>query len=473
MSQTTDQAEVSAAKFLLVLRNVERDTMKTSMYQFCDRIRTDVPLRHRLALGSVLQICRQGLALTLIYLMIPLGVGDVYAQAQQTPPPPANTQAPDVDVPADNGGEPPQAYNALSPDQLNQMVAPIALYPDALVAQVLAASTFSAQVVEADRFVQAHPGQSPEALAQMVNGNPWDPSVKALTAFPSVLSNMDRNLEWTTQLGNAYYNQPQDVMAAVQTMRQRAYAANNLRSTPQIAVNYAPGNIVIAPANPAFVYVPYYNPWAVYGVPLSPWGGYYVAPFPPGIAFGVGFGLGFGIGIGVGLWSHWGWGWGHWGCGWGSHAVFFNHATYISRSVTVINHGYYGRFDHNPGARAYNRNMAMHATNYNRAAFANRGGASFNHGNAGNFNRVGVAAHPGPANHPAGALGHPQAAQHPGTVGHPAAHPAAHSGGGHPAAHAGAHPAAHSGGHPVAHGGGGHHGGGRSGGGHSGGGKHR
>jgi Protein of unknown function (DUF3300) len=455
--------------------------MKNRFNQTCDRAGAVSPrLRDCSLVSSTLQICRRGLALSLIYLMIPLGIGDVYALGQQPPPPADNSQAPpppDQDTVVDNGGAPPQQYNALSPDQLNQMVAPIALYPDALVAQILAASTFSAQVVDADKFVQAHPGQSAEAMAQMADVTQWDPSVKALTAFPGVLSNMDRNLQWTTQLGNAYFNQPQDVMSAVQVMRQRAYQAHNLRTTSQIAVTYAPDQIVIAPANPAFVYVPYYNPWTVYGAPLGPWGGYMVAPVPPGIVFGVGFGLGFGLGIGIGAWGHWGWGWGHWGCGWGSHAVFFNHSTYISRSVTVFNHGYYGRFDRNPTARAYNRNVAMHAANYNRAGFANRGG-----GRAG-VGRAGVG-HPGGAR-PGGARAggarpggvHPGGA-HPG-VGHAggarpgAAHPGgAHPGGAHAgAAHAGA---AHAGGgHPGgAHAGGGHAGGHPSGG-HSGGGHHR
>lgn len=464
--------------------------MNSKMYRFCERFMAHRRGRARLALLPALQIGRQGLALTLAYLMIPMGIGDVFASAQDAPPPPQNMQAPsapgaqdpgqapDMDAPIDNGGEPPQQYNALSTDQLNELVAPIALYPDALVAQVLAASTFSAQVVEADRFVQGHRGQSPDALAQLVNGNSWDPSVKALTAFPGVLSNMDRNLEWTTQLGNAYYNQPQDVMAAVQAMRQRAYESNNLRTNSQLDVSYAPGNITIAPANPAVVYVPYYNPWAVYGAPIVPWGGYYVAPYPPGIAFGLGLGLGFGLGIGIGLWSHWGWGWGHWGCGWGSHAVFFNHSTYISRSTTVFNHGYYGRFDHNPAARAYNRNMAMHAANYNHGALANRGGAGFhnpggagayrggaafnhgapNHAAAGNFNRGGMQGHPGVANRPGSAMARPQTAQRPGNAGRPApaarsaARPAAHAGGGgHPAASHGG-----GGGHAASHGGG-HH----------------
>jgi len=402
---------------------------------------------------STLEICRRGLALSLICLMVPFGLGNVYALGQAPPPP-------DQDGPVDNGGAPPQNYNALGPDQLNQLVAPIALYPDSLVAQILAASTFPAQVTDADRFVQSHPGQSPDAMAALVNGTPWDPSVKALAAFPSVLANMDRNIPWTTQLGNAYFNQPQDVMGAVQTMRQRAYDAHNLRTTSQIAVNYAPGDIVIEPANPAFVYVPYYNPWAVYGAPLGPWGGYVVAPFPPGVAFGVGFGLGFGLGIGIGFWSHWGWGWGHWGCGWGGHAVFFNHSTFVSRSTTVINHGYYGRFDRNPGARAANRSAAMHAANY-RSAAAGRSGAA----RAGAGARAG--AHPGAGRAGGEHAGAARAgvarggAAHAGAARASAARPgggAAHAG----AAHAGA---AHAGG--GAHAGAAHASGGHAGGGHA------
>ncbi len=105
------------------------------------------------------------------------------------------------------------------------MVAPIALYPDALVAQILAASTYPTQVVEADRWVQSQGSVPPEQLAAGANAQNWDPSVKALVAFPSVLAQMDRNIQWTTDLGNAYYNQPDDVMSAIQMMRGRAQAA--------------------------------------------------------------------------------------------------------------------------------------------------------------------------------------------------------------------------------------------------------
>jgi hypothetical protein len=243
---------------------------------------------------------------------------------------------------------PGQEYRQLSYDQLDQLVAPIALYPDALVAQILAASTYAPQVVEADRFVRQNAGLSPGERARLANTRPWDPSVKALVAFPSVLAQMDRNLDWTTRLGAAYYNQPQDVMSAVQTMRQRAWGAGTLRSTPQQTVVYAPAAIMIEPANPAVVYVPAYNPWVVYGAPVPVYPAYYVAPAPrPAGNVATAAAIGFTFGVAVGAFAHYGWGWGHWGCGWGPHPVIaYNHVTYVSRSVTVVNHGYYGGFDH-------------------------------------------------------------------------------------------------------------------------------
>lgn len=333
------------------------------------------------AAASALRISRHALAYTLIYLMILLGMGDALAMAQEAPPPPPPDQS---GAPVDEGGPPPQSYNALSPDQLGQLVAPIALYPDALVAQILAASTYPTEVVDADHFVQGHPGVPPDQLGQMADGMQWDPSVKALVAFPSVLANLDKNLDWTSQLGNAYYNQPQDVMAAVQTMRQRAYQAGNLRTSDQIAVTYQPSEIVIAPVNPAVVYVPYYNPWVVYGAPVVAWGGYYPPPPPVGVALGVGLAIGFGVGIAIGAFGHWGWGWHNWGVGWGSRTVVFQRNVYVSRSVTVVNHGYYGHFDRNPAARAYNRNVAIHSQNFhsgnfNRPGNFNRTNNTFNH----------------------------------------------------------------------------------------------
>src|SRR5258708_14967413 len=185
-------------------------------------------------------------------------------------------------------------YAQQTPEQLQQLVAPIALYPDSLVAQVLAASTLPEQVVEADRWVQAHSDLKGEDLGKAVDQQPWDPSVKALAAFPSVLGNMDRNLSWTSSLGDAYYNQEQDVMDAVQVLRQRAQEAGNLENTEQQTVTTQDSTIVIEPASPEIVYVPAYDPWVVYGGPIAAWAG--GDPHPrlrdgvPYLSFAVGFG---------------------------------------------------------------------------------------------------------------------------------------------------------------------------------------
>jgi hypothetical protein len=152
-----------------------------------------------------------------------------------------------------------------TPGELEQLVAPIALYPDSLVVQILAASTFPEQVVDADRWVQSHPDLKGEALAQSVDQMPWDPSVKALVAFPSVIGNMDKNLSWTSSLGYAYYNQEQGVMDAVQVLRRGAQKAGNLNSTEQQTVITEGSDIQIEPVSPEIVYVPAYDPWNVYG----------------------------------------------------------------------------------------------------------------------------------------------------------------------------------------------------------------
>ncbi|HUB49184.1 MAG TPA: DUF3300 domain-containing protein [Acetobacteraceae bacterium] len=222
----------------------------------------------------------------------------------------------------------------LSATQLQQLVAPIALYPDSLLAQVLAASTYPAQVVEAERWITEHPGLKGTALADQVNTQSWDPSVKALTAFPSVLANMNKNLSWTSSLGEAYVNNAQRVMDAVQQMRHRAEQAGHLSSTPQQTVTTQGENIVIQPANPQVVYVPEYDPWLVYGPPLAVWPGWY--PYP-GLYLG-GPGLLFGFGIGLAAFGAFGWGWHHWGFDWAHRSMWFNHRTFVSRRTSVINH---------------------------------------------------------------------------------------------------------------------------------------
>ena len=156
-----------------------------------------------------------------------------------------------------------------SPERLDQLVAPIALYPNTLVAQILAASIYPSETVEADRWMQQHSGLKGEQLARAVDQQTWEPNVKALLQFPPVLANMDKNLSWTSVLGDAYSKHPQDDLDAVQVMRKRAQQAGNLKSTSQETVATEGQSVVIRPANPEVVYVPEYDPWLAYGAPLA------------------------------------------------------------------------------------------------------------------------------------------------------------------------------------------------------------
>src|ERR1700735_679448 len=264
------------------------------------------------------------LSLVLLFATLPsLAAGQ--DQQPPPPPPPADSQQANQ-APAQDAQAPP--YTQQTPEQLQQLVAPIALYPDSLVAQILAASTFPEQVVEADRWVQANPDLKGDALGQAVDQQSWDPSVKALTAFPTVLGNMDKTISWTSSLGDAYYNQEQGVMDAIQVMRQKAQQAGNLKDTPQQTVQTQDSNIVIQPAQPDVVYVPAYDPWLVYGYPVAAWPGWY--PYP-GIWWGGPSLYWGGIGFGLGFYWGFGWGWGHWGVGWGGgRGVIYNNNRYYS-----------------------------------------------------------------------------------------------------------------------------------------------
>jgi Protein of unknown function (DUF3300) len=225
-------------------------------------------------------------------------------------------------------------------DELNNMVAPIALYPDALVAQVLGAATFPDQISNADQWLHNNSGLTGSALISAADSQSWDPSVKALTQFPSVLDNLANNSSWTSSLGQAFHYQQSQTMAAVQLMRAKAQDAGTLQSNAQIKViQQNPQTIVIQPANPQVVYVPQYNPAVVYGAPVVV--PYYVAPpvvggvgifFGSGISIGAAFGGGWGGG-----WAGGGWGWSawnvNWGGGWGGGGggnIIFNNNTYIS-----------------------------------------------------------------------------------------------------------------------------------------------
>ncbi len=286
----------------------------------------------------------------------------------------------DYDQPAYNQPQPGYAQSpALGPDQLEQLVAPIALNPDPLVALMLAASTYPQQVTAADQWRQAQSNASPDQIAYGANLQPWDPSVKALTAFPQVLVEMDQNIQWTAALGNAYYNQPQDVLQAIQIMRQRAQAAGNLQTTPQQTVTYAPaGYIQLMPANPQVIYVPAYNPWTVYGQPVTPYPGFSLLGAIGSFfssAFSSSFGSGavrFGLGTVLSAFSHTPWGLLAWGLDWLAQHLLFNNSNYYSGSTAVADWGLpYG----GPRARlaapnrafvAYNRGYAQGYQNFNR-----------------------------------------------------------------------------------------------------------
>jgi hypothetical protein len=207
----------------------------------------------------------------------------VSAQVDQGPPPeqaaPQYSAPQDQDAYQDQAPAPPagpnqRQYTSLPPEQLNKLVAPIALYPDALVAQVLAASAYPTQIVEANRMAKENPGLKGQDLAQEVDRQDWDPSVKSLVEFPTVLANLDKDLSWTSELGEAYQNQPDDVMQAIQFLRHKAHDAGNLRSTPQERVYEDGSNVDIQPADPNVVYVPTYNPAYVYGYPVGVWPGF-------------------------------------------------------------------------------------------------------------------------------------------------------------------------------------------------------
>ncbi|WP_343590005.1 DUF3300 domain-containing protein [Paracidovorax wautersii] len=312
--------------------------------------------------------------------------------ACQRPSPDA--AAPQAAAPAAAASAPtatPVAYTPPSAQNLYQMVAPIALYPDRLVAQVLAASTYPDQITDAAGWLGRNPGLRGDALVRAVNDQSWDPSVKALTAFPNVLEQLAANLPWTTALGQAYYHDPSDVMNAIQVMRERATKAGTLRSSPKLRVVTAaapapqpapatvtpavplyagpavvappPSVIAIEPAEPATVYVPHYDPQVVYGTPVPVYPGYrWAAPAPVLVAAQPDPSqtwLAFGAGVVVGAVAGWAahspsWGWNAWNVHWGAPrppawvegappppppvppAVVYQGATYVSHSRTVI-----------------------------------------------------------------------------------------------------------------------------------------
>ena len=238
----------------------------------------------------------------------------------------------------------------LTQTQLLQLVAPIALYPDPLVGQILAASTNPMEVVEAARWLKDNSTLTGTQLTSGISSQGWDSSVQSLAQVPSVIENMNKNLSWTSALGDAYTHQSQDVMNAIQVLRGRAQSAGTLKTTPQQTVSVAPAEttpttttattttvqtgssqttvvsapaqtIIIEPSNPQVIYVPSYNPTTSYGEPVAPYPGYSSADL---MLTGL---MSFGLGMMVGSMMSSG---GGWGCNWHGGTVVYNHNTYVT-----------------------------------------------------------------------------------------------------------------------------------------------
>jgi hypothetical protein len=271
--------------------------------------------------------------------------------AAQTPPP-----APQA-APAAQGGK------SFSQEELEQLLAPVALYPDALLAQVLMASTYPLDIVSADRWVKANPNLKDKALEDALQQQPWDPSVKSLCVFPQVLTMMSEKLDWTQKLGDAFLAQQADVMKTAQDLRQKAAAQGSLKDTKEQKVVQTTENnttvIKIEPTNPEVVYVPTYNPTVVYGAwPYPAYPPYYY--YPPGyVAGGALLGFTAGVIVGGALWGN---------CNWGHNDVNVNVNRYNNFNKTNISNGNWQHNADRRGAVPYrDQNVAKQ---YNRGQAA-------------------------------------------------------------------------------------------------------
>lgn len=284
---------------------------------------------------------------------------------------PVGASAQTADKPADPAvqtqpaNQPPPTAELLKPEQLEALVAPIALYPDELLANLLAASTYPLEVVQADRWLKEHKSLKGDALKTGVDKQAWDDSVKALASTAEVLTMMSDKLEWTKSLGDAFLAQQPDVMDAIQRLRTKAYDNNKLVTTKQQKVSVKSENskqvVVIEPAEAGTMYVPYYEPATVYGAwPYAEYPPYYFG-YPSYIGAGiVAAGLAFGTAWAIGRWGNY---WGG-GCNWGNRNVYINHRT------TNIANGWQHNAAHRQGVRYNNTNVQQRFGNNNLKAGA-------------------------------------------------------------------------------------------------------
>jgi len=305
--------------------------------------------------------------------------------AQEPPPQQPGQLPPDQGAPGDQAQQPPAP--PLSLEQLDDLVAPIALYPDNLLSQILAASTYPIEVVEAQQWLKQNHHLKGQQLLDAAKTQNWDPSVQALVVFPDVLARLNQDIRWTTDLGNAFLAQQADVMHAVQDMRAKAQANGKLQTTPQETVTTQDQNgqsaIVIQPPDPGVIYVPNYNPAYIWGPPLY---GYYPPLFYPGIDVGFGFWPGIDLGLyfggGWGLYGGFGWGWGP---NWFGGGLFVNANFFHRYGFNDYHRGFgNGVWAHDPAHRggvAY-PNRAV-ANRFGGAAAAARGSSAFRGGSVG------------------------------------------------------------------------------------------
>lgn len=275
------------------------------------------------------RIGRPILALFCSALLIP---GWGVTVAQDTPP--TGSAAPEPPAPK------------ATPDQLDSLVAPIALYPDPLLAQTLVASTYPLEIIQLQQWLGKNAGLKDKALADAVAKQPWDPAIQSMAAFPDVVKRLGDDIQWTTDLGNAFLDQQSDVMDAVQRMRKKAQATGALATSEQQKVETKVVEqktvIVVEPANPQVIYVPTYNPVVVYGPPVYPYPPVYYPPPPPPGAYFATAAISFGVGMAIGA----AWGGSCCGCGWGGNNVNINVNNNFNRNAN-INTGGNNNWQHN------------------------------------------------------------------------------------------------------------------------------